>query len=517
MLKTPTQKILVVDFGAQYNQLIARKVREGSVYCEIVPYWITPAEVKKHKPKGLIFSGGPSSVHIKDAPLPHKGLLDLGLPILGICYGMQILGEMLGGKIGAVRKREFGRTELTVDKENVLFEGLLPKLTCWMSHGDSVRELPPGFEIFAHTYNTKIASMGDGKRSFYGVQFHPEVVHTPWGIDLIKNFLYRVCKCEPNWTPANFINISVDGIKGRVKRGRVLCALSGGVDSAVTAALAHLAVGKQLNCILVDHGFMRLNEAKQVRQTFKDYFGMELIVVNAQKRFLSKIKGVTEPEIKRKIIGNEFIHVFEEEARKLGKFHFLAQGTLYPDIIESAATKEGQTAQTIKTHHNVGGLPEDMDFELIEPLRFLFKDEVRLIARELGLPPHMAYRQPFPGPGLAIRIIGEVTKERIDILQKADAIFLDEIYKANLHKEIWQFFAVLPDIRSVGVMGDQRTYEYPIVLRAVTSEDGMTCDWARIPQELLEKISNRIVNEVKGINRVVYDITSKPPGTIEWE
>lgn len=517
MLSTPSQKILVIDFGAQYNQLIARKVRESRVYCEIVPYWITPKEIKKHNPKGLIFSGGPNSVHVKDAPLPDPKLFEMGIPILGICYGMQVMGELLGGKVAGSRKREFGKTELTVDKKNILFEGLLPNLTCWMSHGDKVKKLPEGFEIFAHTYNAKIASMGDDKRKFYGVQFHPEVVHTPWGIDLFKNFIYQVCNCKPSWTASNFIKSSISDIKAQVKKSKLLCGLSGGVDSSVTAALAHMAVGKQLHCILVDHGFMRLNEAKEVRKTFKNHFSLELIVANAKSRFLKKVKGVTEPEKKRKIIGEEFIHVFEEEARKLGKFRFLAQGTLYPDVIESAATKEGQTAQTIKTHHNVGGLPEHMDFELVEPLRYLFKDEVRNIARELGMPPHMAYRQPFPGPGLAIRIIGEITRERIQILQKADAIFLDEIYKAALHKEIWQFFAVLPDIRSVGVMGDVRTYEYPIILRAVTSEDGMTCDWAKIPFEILEKVANRIVNEVNGVNRVVYDITSKPPSTIEWE
>ncbi len=517
MLSTPSEKILVIDFGAQYNQLIARKVRESRVYCEIVPYWITPAEVKKHKPKGMIFSGGPNSVHVDNAPMPDPKLFNLGIPVLGICYGMQVLGEMLGGKVGGSRKREFGRTELTVDKDNPLFKGLLPNLTCWMSHGDSIKHMPEGFEAYAHTFNTRIASMGDTKRKFFGVQFHPEVVHTPWGIDLVKNFVYEICGCSPTWTPANFINSSVSVIKQRVGKGRVLCALSGGVDSAVTAAIAHLAVKKQLVCIMVDHGFMRLNEAKEVRKTFKSHFGMELQVVNSSTRFLNKVKGVTEPEHKRKIIGEEFIHVFEEEARKLGRFEYLAQGTLYPDVIESAASREGQTAQTIKTHHNVGGLPENMDFELIEPLRYLFKDEVRNIARELGMPPSMVYRQPFPGPGLAIRIIGSITKEKINILQKADYIFLEEIYKANLHRDIWQFFAVLPDIRSVGVMGDMRTYEYPIILRAVTSEDGMTCDWARIPVEILEKVSNRIVNEVNGVNRVAYDITSKPPGTIEWE
>jgi len=516
MATKPAQKILILDFGAQYNQLIARRVREARVYSEVVPYTITPEEVRKLNPSGLIFSGGPSSTRLKDSPFPHPGLFNLNIPILGICYGMQLMGKMLDGHVSAARKKEFGKTELTVDDSVVLFNGLNPNLICWMSHGDKVTKLPPGFVNLAHTRSTKIAAMADRERKFYGVQFHPEVVHTPWGIDIIKNYLYDVCACKPTWTPENFVELAIRDIRKVVKKEKVICGLSGGVDSSVVAALVHRAVGKQLTCIFVDHGFMRKDEMEQVRTTFEEHFKANLICVDASKRFFARLKGVRDPEEKRKIIGEEFIRVFEEEAGKLGKIGFLAQGTLYPDVIESES-HTGATKVKIKSHHNVGGLPEKMDLKLVEPLRYIFKDEVRNVGSQVGLPPQIVYRQPFPGPGLAIRIIGEVTPERVKILQEADAIILEEVYKAGLSRDVWQYFGVLPLIRSVGVMGDERTYEYPIVVRAVTSEDAMTCDWARLPYGLLEKISNRVVNEVAGVNRCVYDITSKPPGTIEWE
>ena len=516
MATKPSQKILILDFGAQYNQLIARRVREARVYSEVVPYNITPEEISKIKPKGLILSGGPSSVRLKNSPFPDPGVFRLGIPILGICYGMQLMGRMLDGDVRATRKKEFGKTELKVDRDEPLFKGLNPSLICWMSHGDKIAKLPPGFDSYAHTFHTKIASMGDPNRKFFGVQFHPEVFHTPWGIDLIKNFLYDICECKPSWTPENFVDLAIKDIGRKIKNKKVICGLSGGVDSSVTAAIVHRAVGKQLTCIYVDHGFMRRGETKQVRDTFESHFKMNLVCVDAAARFFTKMAGVTDPERKRKIIGEEFIRVFEEEARKLGKIGFLAQGTLYPDVIESES-HTGATDVKIKSHHNVGGLPEKMQLKLIEPLRFIFKDEVRNVARQLELPPHIVYRQPFPGPGLAIRIVGEVTPKRVKILQEADAIIIEEIFKAGLSRDIWQYFGILPLIRSVGVMGDERTYEYPVVLRAVTSEDAMTCDWARLPHLVLERISNRVVNEVKGINRCVFDITSKPPGTIEWE
>jgi len=516
MASKPSQKILILDFGAQYNQLIARRVREAKVYSEVVPYTIAPEQILKEKPKGIVFSGGPASVREKDSPFPHPGVFDLGIPILGICYGMQLMGRMLGGRVSGTRKKEFGKTELTVDRSDPLFKGLNPNLICWMSHGDKVAKLPPGFESYAHTYNTKHAAIGDRSRDFYGVQFHPEVVHTPWGIEVIKNFLYEICECEPTWTPGNFVKLAVSDIGQTVGKKRVICGLSGGVDSSVTAAIVHKAIGKQLTCIFVDHGFMRMGETEQVRETFESHFKMNLVCVDVSDRFFKRLAGVNDPEEKRKIIGNEFIRVFEEEATKLGKIDFLAQGTLYPDVIESQS-HTGATQVKIKSHHNVGGLPEKMNLKLIEPLRFIFKDEVRQVASQLKLPPHVVFRQPFPGPGLAIRIIGQVTRERVRMLQQADAIIIEEIYRAGLSHDVWQYFGVLPLIRSVGVMGDERTYEYPVVVRAVTSEDAMTCDWARLPYSVLERISNRIVNEVHGVNRCVFDITSKPPGTIEWE
>jgi GMP synthase (glutamine-hydrolysing) len=511
-------KILILDFGAQYNQLIARRVREARVYCEIVPYDISPKDIKKSQPKGLILSGGPSSVNWSDPPLPEMGIYNLGIPILGICYGMQVMNHQLGGKVGQVRKKEFGRTDINVVESDVLFKDLNPHLVGWMSHGDSVKKLAPDFQLLAKSVNTPIAACMNKQKQFYGVQFHPEVVHTPWGKDLFRNFLYDVCGTADDWTMANFIKTSVSEIREKVGRRKVLCGLSGGVDSSATASLVHKAIGKRLTCVFIDHGFLRKDERKDVKKAFIDHFGMNLVVVDARKRFMKRMVGVTDPEKKRKIIGEEFIRTFEEEARKIGKFDFLAQGTLYPDIIESAAPgkRKGPT-HVIKSHHNVGGLPADMKFDLIEPLRNLFKDEVRAVCLEMGLPHNLVYRQPFPGPGLAIRIIGEVTEQRLEILREADAILREEILKAGLSRAIWQYFAVLPVVRSVGVMGDERTYDYPIVIRAVTSEDGMTSDWARIPYNTLEKISNRIVNEVDGINRVAYDITSKPPSTIEWE
>ncbi|HOC92987.1 MAG TPA: glutamine-hydrolyzing GMP synthase [bacterium] len=508
--------IVVMDFGAQYNQLIARRVRECNVYSEIFPPNVPLKKIAELAPKGIILSGGPSSVYDENAPKPDPGIFKLGIPILGICYGMQLMGLLLDGKVGGVERKEFGRTELRVDSPGLLFDGLNPQLICWMSHGDSVSEMPKGFHSCARTVNTPVAAMADPKRNFYGVQFHPEVVHTPWGMEIFRNFLFKVCKCKPNWTMENYVDVAINDIKTKVGNGKVLCALSGGVDSSAVAVLIHKAIGQKLACVYVDHGLMRKGESEQVVDTFKNTFHANLIHVNAKKRFLEKLEGVTSPEKKRHIIGHEFIRVFEEEAKRLGKVDFLAQGTLYPDVIESHSSGTGKSV-TIKSHHNVGGLPKDMKFELIEPLRYLFKDEVRALCSQLGLPREITWRQPFPGPGMAIRIIGKVTEERIGIVQEADYIIRQEISAAGLQYSIWQAFAVLPAIKSVGVMGDSRTYEYPIIIRAVTSEDGMTADWAKIDYEILERIANRLVNEVKGVNRVAYDITSKPPGTIEWE
>lgn len=514
MNKRPQQEsVVVLDFGAQYGQLIARNVRQCKVYCEILPHHTPLEEILQRNPKGVILTGGPSSVNEASAPRCDPRLYDSGLPILGICYGLQLMAHELGGKVSSGSKSEFGKTELQVLVGDDLFKGLNPQLICWMSHGDVVETPPPGFVVSSCTANTPVASFSNRSRKLFGVQFHPEVVHTPWGIEVLRNFLYDWCGCTGQWTMESFVKTSVDTIREEVGEERVLCALSGGIDSATVAALVHKAIGKQLVCVFVNHGFLRKNEADSVRKTFDDHFHTNLIYIDASLRFLKRLEGVTSPEEKRKIIGEEFVRVFEEEARKLGRIPFLGQGTLYPDVIESGT----KSAATIKTHHNVGGLPEKMDFKLVEPLRDLFKDEVREVAHELELPPDMTWRQPFPGPGLAIRIIGEVTQERLDLLRKADAIVVEEIKKAGLYRQIWQAFAVLAPVRSVGVMGDQRTYAHPIVLRAVTSEDGMTADWAKIPYEVLEQIANRIVNEVDGVNRVVYDITSKPPATIEWE
>lgn len=510
---TAQEVILVLDFGGQYNQLIARRVREAHVYSEMISYKTPIENIKARNPKGIIFSGGPASVNQAKAPMIDPAIYSLGIPILGICYGMQLMAVQLGGEVQHPKVREYGKTELNIMIGDGIWQGLQGERQCWMSHGDSVTVLPSGFETAAKTHHTSVAAMYDSTRKFYGVQYHPEVKHTPEGQQMLEKFLFDVCGCRGDWTMESFIETQVRSIREKVGTRRVLCALSGGVDSSVAAVLVHKAVGEQLTCVFVDHGFMRKNEAEQVKKIFTEQFHLNLVFVDARKRFMEKVEGVSDPEVKRKAIGNEFIRLFEDEARKLGLVDFLVQGTLYPDIVESGT----ETAETIKSHHNVGGLPEDMQFELIEPLRMLFKDEVREVGAELGMPEEIVWRQPFPGPGLAIRIIGEITLEKLEILREADAVILEEIRKAGLYRELWQSFAVLPSIRSVGVMGDGRTYAYPIVLRAVTSEDAMTADWARLPYELMEKISSRIVNEVHGVNRVVYDITSKPPGTIEWE
>jgi GMP synthase (glutamine-hydrolysing) len=509
----PREKVFVVDFGAQYAQLIARRVRECKVYSEIVPYDISPGEIKSRGASALIFSGGPSSVYQDGAPVPDPGIFSLGLPVLGICYGHQLLARELGGRVEPTGIREYGKTSLKIMADSVLFGGLPLEQTVWMSHGDSVVEAPPGFRVTASTSASPVAAMENPERNLLGVQFHPEVVHTPMGMDLLKNFLFAAADLLPSWTMVSIIEKEVEQIRARVGKEKIICGLSGGVDSATAAVLVHKAVGDQLTCVFVDHGLLRKGEAEQVEDKFRRHFHMNLIHVKAQDRFLSRLKGVTDPEAKRKIIGEEFIRVFEEVASELKDTHFLVQGTLYPDIIESGT----RDAAVIKSHHNVGGLPEDMDFTLVEPLRDLFKDEVRMMGEELGLPEEIVWRQPFPGPGLAIRIIGEVTAEKLDILREADDIVVGEIKRAGLYREIWQSFAILPDIRSVGVMGDERTYAYPIVLRAVTSEDAMTADWARLPYEVMERISSRIINEVRGVNRVALDISSKPPATIEWE
>jgi len=504
--------VLVLDFGGQYNQLIARRVREQNVYCEVVPYDIPVEEVKKKNPQGIIFSGGPASVYEEGSPKCDPQILELGVPVLGICYGMQLMAHLLGGRVGRAEKREYGKTLVNL-RESRLFKGIPDENICWMSHTCYVDMLPPGFKVAADTNTCPAAAMYNEDKKLYGVQFHPEVEHTQHGKEMLKNFLFHICKLKGTWTTGSFIEEAVAQIKEKVGDKKAICALSGGVDSSVAAVLVHKAIGNNLTCIFVDHGLLRKDEGDQVEVVFREQFDMNLIRVNAQSRFLGKLAGVTDPERKRKIIGEEFIRVFEEEAKKLGKIDFLVQGTIYPDVIESGT----KTAAVIKSHHNVGGLPEDMEFELIEPLRQLFKDEVRLVGLELGMPEDLIWRQPFPGPGLGIRVLGEVTEEKLHIVRESDAILREEIKKANLHRSIWQCFTCLPDIKSVGVMGDERTYSHTVVIRAVTSNDAMTADWARIPYEVLERISSRIVNEVENVNRVVYDITSKPPATIEWE
>ena len=506
--------VLVLDLGGQYSQLIARRVRECRVYSELVQHSISPEAVRARNPLALVLSGGPASVYAEGAPKVDPRIFELGIPTLGICYGMQLMAQDLGGRVERTGVSEFGKTELKAE-EGELFTNLPPEQVGWMSHRDSVTAPPEGARVVASSPAAPIAAFEDPERRLYGVQFHPEVVHTPYGNDLLKNFLYTVADAPPTWTAAAVIEEQVERTRAQVGRERVLCALSGGVDSAVAALLVYKAIGDQLTCVFVDHGLLRKEEAVQVVETFRNHFHVPLVHVEAEERFLGRLAGVTDPEEKRRAIGEEFIRVFEEESRRLGTIRYLVQGTLYSDVIESGGS-DG-VAATIKSHHNVGGLPETMDLELVEPLRMLFKDEVRRVGEELGLPERMVWRQPFPGPGLAIRIIGEVTEERLEILREADSILQEEVRRAGLYRELWQSFAVLPAIRSVGVQGDERTYAYPIVIRAVTSEDAMTADWARLPYDLLETISSRIINEIPAVNRVALDISSKPPSTIEWE
>lgn len=507
------EMVVVLDFGSQYNQLITRRIREFGVYSELHPHTLTVEEIKAMQPKGIILSGGPNSVYDENSFRCDEKIFDLGVPVLGICYGMQLMTQHFGGRVEKAHNREYGKATINVQNESALFSNIPSEQVVWMSHGDLVVETPEGFTIDAVSPSCPISAMSDAERNLYGVQFHPEVRHSVYGNDLLKNFVFGVCGCTESWSMENFIEIEMEKIRQTVGDKKVLCALSGGVDSSVVAVLIHKAIGDQLTCMFVDHGLLRKGEAESVMKTFSEGFHMNVIKIDAKDRFLSKLKGVSDPEQKRKIIGNEFIYVFDDEAAKLEGIDYLAQGTLYTDIIESGTA----TAQTIKSHHNVGGLPEDMQFQLIEPLNALFKDEVRALGTELGIPDEIVWRQPFPGPGLGIRVLGEITEDKLEIVRESDYILREEIRKAGLEREIWQYFTVLPDIRSVGVMGDARTYDYTIGIRAVTSIDGMTSDWARIPWDVLEVISTRIVNEVSHVNRVVYDITSKPPATIEWE
>ncbi len=516
------QMIVILDFGSQYSELIARRIRETQVYSEVLSYRTTATQLQQLNPKGIILSGGPSSVYDNGAPVCDPQIWHLGIPILGVCYGMQLMVNQLGGEVVRADRGEYGKASLLIDDPTDLLTNVEDGTTMWMSHGDSCTTLPLGFEALAHTENTLCAAIANYEKKLYGVQFHPEVVHSLGGLALIRNFVYHICDCEPTWTTAAFVEESIREVRARVGNKRVLLALSGGVDSSTLAFLLYKAIGEQLTCVFIDQGFMRKLEPERLLKLFQEQFHIPVEYVNARDRFLALLAGVTDPEEKRRRIGHEFIRVFEEASKRLGPFDYLAQGTLYPDVIESADTnvdpKSGErVAVKIKSHHNVGGLPKDLRFKLVEPLRKLFKDEVRKVGRSIGLPEEIVQRQPFPGPGLAIRIVGEVTAERLEILRDADLIVRQEINRHGMYNQLWQAFAVLLPVRSVGVMGDQRTYAYPIVLRLIKSEDGMTADWARVPYDLLETISNRIVNEVRGVNRVVYDITSKPPGTIEWE
>jgi GMP synthase (glutamine-hydrolysing) len=508
-------EVVVLDFGGQYSQLIARRVRELGVFSELLPHTVDIDEIRRRRPKGLILSGGPASVYAEGAPRLDPALLELGTPVLGICYGMQAIVLTEGGQVQGAEIGEFGRSRLTVAEPGRLLAGTPAEQACWMSHRDTVYAAPPGFTALASSSESPVAALEDTERDIYGIQFHPEVVHTPHGQRILTTFLEDICGCERTWSAASIIEEQIAAIRAQVGNGRVICGLSGGVDSSVAALLVHRAVGEQLTCVFVDHGLMRHQEGEQVISAFRDHFKVPLVAVDAEDRFLERLRGVSEPEAKRKAIGAEFIRVFEEEARRLGDAKYLVQGTLYSDVIESGG---GHGAATIKSHHNVGGLPDDLEFELVEPLRALFKDEVRAVGAELGLPERLVWRQPFPGPGLAIRVVGgEATKQRLDTLRHADAILQDEIRRAGLYRELWQSFCVLPDVRTVGVQGDERTYGYVVAIRAVTSDDAMTADWARLPYDLLERIASRMINEIREVNRVVLDITSKPPGTIEWE